>query len=505
MKRVLGSLVMAVVLAAGLAACGNSSNKSANEANKAAGLVPQDALAYVSLAVDPSASQKSDIDGILSKFPKASKKTFDAAKDDLLTRAVKELGLDYQTDVKPWLGDELGIAVLPNGATPSPLGLIKSKDDVQATAALEKAAKSPNFDAAYKLVKGYVIVVQKKDAALLDTVARQAGNSSSSLANQDKFTRVVNKLSSDRLVTAWADGHSLLALAKAQLKQQTGKARIDISGLPDIGSAAAELHAVESGAVANGLVETPGSTGGGDLNLTNNVPSDALGALTFWNLGGAFDTVLGAVLQSNQLGAQDLQKFQQSLGLDIRQDVLSWMHGEAVIAVGPPTTGPTPDFALLVHATDQAKAQAAVTKIGSLLEQKLGVKLDQRPGPNGSTMYVFPAPIRTGIQPAMALVGDKFILASSTDYLTRLAKGNGGFDSSKSFKDTLGSAEPGTQFQLVLQVDSIRQYVEGLLTGKSKQDYETNVKPWLDPFSAAAMRVRKDGTVTKFEVKATVK
>jgi hypothetical protein len=57
MKRVLGSLTVAVVLATGLAACGNSGGKT--EAKKAAALVPQDALAYVSVAVDPSDSQKS--------------------------------------------------------------------------------------------------------------------------------------------------------------------------------------------------------------------------------------------------------------------------------------------------------------------------------------------------------------------------------------------------------------------------------------------------------------
>ena len=120
-------------------------------------------------------------------------------------------------------------------------------------------------------------------------------------------------------------------------------------------------------------------------------------------------------------------------------------------------------------------------------------------------MYVFPGPVQTGIQPAMALLNDRFILASSTDYLTRLAKGGGGFDGSKSFKDTLGSAEPGTQFQLVLQVSSIRQYIEGLLTGASRQRYDTEVKPWFDPFSAAGVRVRKDGKLTKIEVKASVK
>lgn len=503
MKRALGSLVVAVVVACGLAACGNSGGKT-DETKKAAALVPQDALAYVSVAVNPSDSQKSNLDGVISKFPKASKKTFDGFKDDLLTKAVQKVGLNYEQDVKPWLGDELALAVLPNGAKPSPVGIIKSTDDAKAKAALDKAAKSPDFDATYRILNGYAVVVQKKDAALLDTIARQAGNSSSSLSSQAKFTRVVDKLTSDRLVTAWADGHSLLALAKAQLKQQVGKARVDLSGLPDIGSAAIDLHAVDSGAVLNGLVETPGSTGGGKVTITNTLPSDTLGALTLWNLGGAFDTVLGTVVQSNPEAARGLNDAEKSLGLNIRQDVLSWMHGEAVIAVGPPTTGPTPDFALLVNPTDQSKAQGAVTKIASLLEQRLGVKLDQKPGPGGSTMYVFPAAIRTGIQPAMALLSNKFILASSVDYLNRLAKG-GDFEGSKSFKDTLGSAEDGTQFQLVLQVNSIRQYIEGLMTGASKQKYETDVKPWLDPFSAAAVRVRKDGNLTKFEVKATVK
>ena len=504
MKRALGSLTAAVVLSAVLVACGNSGGKS-SEAKKAAAMVPSTALAYVSMAVNPSDSQKSDIDGILAKFPKASQKTFDGARDQLLTKAVQQLGLNYQTDVKPWLGDELSVAVLPNTPNPSPVGLIKSKDDVQAKAALDKAAKSPNFDATYKIINGYVVVVQKKDAALLDTVARQAGTSSSSLGSQDKFTRVVDKLSGDRLVTAWADGHSLLALAKAKLKSEVGKSHVDLSGLPDIGSAAADLHAVSSGAVISGLVETPGNTGGGQMTITNNLPSDTLGAISLWNIGGAFDTVLGAVVQSNPEAAKGLTTVQNAIGIDIRQDVLSWIHGETVIAVGPPTTGPTPDFALLVHPTDQAKAQAGVTKIASVLEQKVGVKLDQRPGPNGGTMYVFPAPIRTGIQPVMALLNDKFILASSVDYLNKLAKGSGGFDGSSSFKDTLGSAESGTQFQMVLQISSIRQYIEGLITGANKQKYDTDVKPWLDPFSAAAMRVRKDGSDTKFEVKATVK
>ncbi|MBV8159953.1 MAG: DUF3352 domain-containing protein [Acidimicrobiia bacterium] len=503
MKRALASLSVLLV-AAVLPACGNSGSKRAG-GTQAAALVPSTALAYVSAAVDPSNAQKSNIDGILAKFPKASKKTFDSLKQDAVTKAVQRFGLNYQKDVQPWLGGELALAVLPDTPSPDIVGFIKSTDDAKAKAALDKAAASPQFKAAYRILSGYAVVIDRSKTALLDTIARQAGNPSTALSSQDKFTRVVNKLSSDRLVTAWADGHALVELAKVQFSRQAGRAHVDLASLPDLGSAALDLHTVTSGAVLNGIVETPGSTGGGDMAITDNLPSDTLGALSLWNLGGAFDSALGAALSSNPVAAQGLQKAQQTTGLDIRQDVLSWMHGETVLAVGPPSTGPTPDVALLVHATDPAQAQAAITKISSVLEQRLGIKLDQRPAPGGGTMYVFPAPIRTGIQPAMALLNDKFILASSTDYLTRLARGGGGFDGSTSFKDTLGNAAPGTQFQLVLQVSSIGQYVEGLLSGANKQRYTTDVKPWIDPFSVAAVRVRKAGQDTLFEIEATVK
>jgi hypothetical protein len=469
-------------------------------------MVPSDALGYITISTNPSDSQKSDIDALLAKFPKASRKTFDGLKEQGLGAAVQKIGLDYQADVKPWLGSELSIAILPNAAQPIVVGLIKSDDDAKAKAALDKAAKSPKFDAVYRIVGGYVVVVQKKDAATLDVIGRQAQNTGSSLSGQAKFTRVVDQLAGDRLAMAWADGHALVQLAKAAVAQQAGKGKykIDLSSLPDVGSAAAELHAVSSGAVLQGLVETPGTSGGGDVKLTNGLPSDSLGALSVWNLGGAFETVLSGILQSSPQANKGLQQAQTALGLDVRQDILSWMHGEAVVVAGPPTTGTLPDFGLLVSPTDKAKAQGAVTKIVSLLEQRLGVKLDQRPGPSGSTMYVFPAAIRQGIQPAMALLGDRFILASSPEYLTKLAKGDGGFESGKAFKDTLDSSKSGTQFQLVLQLSSIRKYVEGLLNGTTKATYERDVKPWVDHLSAAGFRVRKDDKVTRFDLKMTV-
>ena len=504
MRRVAGILLVSC-LALVLPACGSGGGAKTDETKRAAGLVPKDALAYVSANIEPSDAQKSHVASILEKFPKVQRKTFDSERDQLLGMAVSKLGLNYETDVKPWLGSELALAVLPDTPAPDPVALIKSNDDAKAKPALDKAVARPDADATYRLVKGFAVVVQKKHANLLDVISRQADDSASSLSEQDKFKRVVDQLHDDRLLVAWADGHALVELGKAAIARTGGRARINVSALPSLGMAALDVHAEDNALALGGLVETPGSSGGGDTKLTDALPENSLGAITAWNIGGGLDELLRGVLGANPQVTNTFQRLQQQIGLDVRQDVLSWMHGETVIVAGPPTTGTIPDFALVVSPTDKAKAEAAVTKIATLLERRLGVKLDQRPAPGGGTEYVFPAAIRQGIQPAMALLSDKFILASSPEYLGVLAKGGGGFDSGNAFKNTLDSAKSGTQFQMVLQLSSIRSYIETLLTGQSKTRYDRDLKPWVDHLDAAALRVRKDGGLTKFEAKATVK
>src|SRR5438309_10393895 len=103
MRRAVG-VPVALCLALVLPACGNGGGAKTNETKRAAGLVPKDALAYVSANINPSDAQKSHVASVLEKFPKVQRKTFDSEKDQLLGLAVSKLGLNYETDVKPWLG-----------------------------------------------------------------------------------------------------------------------------------------------------------------------------------------------------------------------------------------------------------------------------------------------------------------------------------------------------------------------------------------------------------------
>jgi hypothetical protein len=459
----------------------------------------------VSLTLEPSDAQKSNVDSVLSKFPPAERRTFDSIKDGLLTGLVEGTGLDYQRDVKPWLGAEAAVAILPGNREPGRALFLQSEDDAKATAAMQKATSEPQVAVVYRMIKGFAVVVERAQAEVLETVSRQTQSPSTALAAADKFTRVVDELEADRLALAWADRKALGELLKVGAAAAGAPPRIDLSGA-DVGPSAAELHAVDNGAVVEGLSETPGTTGGGTTELTNDLPGSTAAAVTAWNLGGFLEGALGTLLQQGVNAVSQIQQVQTLLGIDVVKDLFSWMRGEAVIAVGKPAQGATlPDLALVVDPTDRAAAQGAIDKILSLAKQRFGVVFQERPAPEGGgTMHVFPAAIQAGLQPAMALLPDSFILASSPEYLTTVAKGEGGFASSDAYTEVLGSPKPGTQFQVVVEAASVRQFLESLLSGEDKTEYAEDIKPWVDNLSAAGLRVRKDGKYTRLEVKATV-
>src|SRR5207302_4295060 len=123
-----------------LVACGTKTN----EAARAAGIVPANAVAFLSASLDPSIAQKKNLLSIASRFPKARNKVakdFAKTRDNFLAGIVKPACLDYQKDVKPWLGSEVAVAILPKpsqSGTDSVL-LIRVKDEAMAKAALQSS------------------------------------------------------------------------------------------------------------------------------------------------------------------------------------------------------------------------------------------------------------------------------------------------------------------------------------------------------------------------------
>ena len=100
-----------------------------------ASAVPAIAVGYVALDLDPTAAQKVEALRIAKKFPALAEELDLGVRDDLRRWLFEErfadvgCGLDYDTDVAPWVGDRMAMAAVPDGdGAASPLAVLAVED-----------------------------------------------------------------------------------------------------------------------------------------------------------------------------------------------------------------------------------------------------------------------------------------------------------------------------------------------------------------------------------------
>lgn len=509
MRRRTAVATLAVGLAL-LPACGGGTD----EASRAAGITPTDALALVSVNLDPSIAQKRNLLAIARRFPDAREEVkgeFDETRDGLLAALLEDSGLDFGRDVKPWLGDEVALVVLPPGSEGPPLvlALVETDDAGRARAAIDKATRAGEFSGAYRVVGDFVVISDQDDEAAdaraLDAVVAQSRKDDGGLARSAEFTRVVDRLHGDRLLLAWVDVKGAVGVAEG-----LGA----LGGVPLLGSFrdkasafALDLHVEEAAVVLQAVAPaTTDQAPGGDARLTRSLPAASLGALTVFNLRRGAGEALRAVTGSAGVrGGDPLAELEQSFGVDLEADLLSWMEGEAVVVAGPaPAGGAIPRFALVVAASDRAGAAAGLEKLRTALTSR-GVPLEPRPVA-GATAHVASQPLTEGIQPAMGLFGERFVLASDPGYLETLASAaDPGLGAASAYRSVLGEGGGRASFQFVALLDPIREALERAVLGDqaARRDYERDVKPNVEPLSAFGIVARRDGDFDEVQMRLT--
>jgi hypothetical protein len=117
---VLGTVALGVAAAVGIGGWGAFSMLSGGGAQPAE-VIPADAVAYLSLDLDPSASQKIEAFKIMKKFPGLEKELGLNTTDDLRRVFFDEVkqeenckNLDYDRDIKPWIGERMAVAAVPD-------------------------------------------------------------------------------------------------------------------------------------------------------------------------------------------------------------------------------------------------------------------------------------------------------------------------------------------------------------------------------------------------------
>ncbi|WP_299923706.1 DUF3352 domain-containing protein [uncultured Nocardioides sp.] len=148
--------------------------------------LPAATVAYVSVDLDPSGGQKIEAIKTLRKFPGFTDEVDLQADEDLRERLFEEVtssgeckGLDYASDVEPWLGSRAAMAVVDLGEDePTPVGVIQTTDGGQAEEGLatlietcggpagEDEADESGSDVGGWVVEGdWIVLAETKDIA----------------------------------------------------------------------------------------------------------------------------------------------------------------------------------------------------------------------------------------------------------------------------------------------------------------------------------------------------
>ena len=120
-------------------------------ADREVGKVPDDATVYVTVFIDPPLTQKLALVNLAKKFPQGeTEQSRDDRINQEMDKALKDSGLSFKDDVRPWLGSQVSFEARVdslNGSSGPGAFLIASKDDKKALAALDKAREhDKNYD-----------------------------------------------------------------------------------------------------------------------------------------------------------------------------------------------------------------------------------------------------------------------------------------------------------------------------------------------------------------------
>jgi hypothetical protein len=173
--------------------------------------LPTGAFAYASIDLDPPAAQKIDAFRFLRTFPAlrgrvpadgdARKVFFDAFAQD-----AGWSGVDYDSQVEPWLGKRLGVAVYPptgSSATPLVVLALQVTDQDAADAGLRRLADAsgPAAGSQWAFSGDYALLTDAP--GVVADLAKRAG--SSPLSGDATFSSDLAAVADDGIATAWVD------------------------------------------------------------------------------------------------------------------------------------------------------------------------------------------------------------------------------------------------------------------------------------------------------------
>ncbi len=386
------TLLSAVLVLAG---CGGSSSSGGEDPASA---VPRDAGIYVEATVRPDGELR---DNALDAAGKVLKTSDPQKRIDELVKEVfaesEDPKLDYAKDIKPWLGEKVGFWAATTkqgeGEDLHGVAIVSATDTDKAQETIDRLIKGSDKkftkrsykDVDYQFNGEGVAVGIVEDFAVFGTEAEVkrtiTAADGDSLADDGPYKDTIGKLESERLGHFYVDAKALVeqALREDPAARQQAEQFLQGFELDKLGPIAASFSADGSRLGIDSYTSGSGSdyfkkfgalAGTGSTPLLGELPGDSWVALGAPKLGETakalyqqFAGALGGAAIAGQLRSQ--------LGLDLEQDVFSWIGDVAFFARG--TSPDQIDGGAVIEVTDAAKAKAAFGKLVGVAQSRGGV------------------------------------------------------------------------------------------------------------------------------------
>ncbi|WP_202619049.1 DUF3352 domain-containing protein [Ornithinimicrobium cavernae] len=219
--------------------------------------LPQETAAYLQLDINPSVGEKI---AAVRFFQGLDEEVLETLRDgDIRAKAFEWMAeeeeafaaIDYAEDIEPWLGDRLGLGVVPNGSDEPYVGIaLQVKDEEAANEGLSKLQEATNAsggDAAEGLdwyFHGDYAVLTTTDAV----GALQGMTESGSLADKETFSGDMAALGDEGVMAGWVDAEPLATLADSPLAEQSLDSAADLDPSGALGSMAGTSRLAEQAA-----------------------------------------------------------------------------------------------------------------------------------------------------------------------------------------------------------------------------------------------------------------
>jgi len=502
MPRILLTITVLLSAIAVAAGCGSGGSS----ASGAASLAPAGAVVYGEATLDPSDDQQAAIDGLIEKFP--GEGSAGERIRGLLEKAFSEsdTGLSYAKDIEPWLGDRAGffVASLTPGADSSAALLVATDDEGKARDAIEKAAKADDGKAAaYKghdyyaisdgaagVVDGWVVLGSESGfKAVVDTA-----EGGPPIEDDDAYTKALDDAPEERLGFLY---FNTPAFVKQLQKTGAGASLGPFAGLfkdPLL----ATFNATEQGVRLEATLPESlsaafpilGDSGGRAADL----PADSWLAIAQPDLGKAISYFVDAF--GGLAGGRDMlaQQLKAATGLDLEQDVISWMgdwglfvRGESVAELSG---------ALVVETSDEAASARFIDAVARLA-RKGDANVTGRDGGVTLRSPEVPEPIHLFQREG------KVVLAYGDGAAADALDPGETLGDTQAYKDAQEALGGDYDLSFYLGFEPILALVDS--TGAGDDEGWRKVKPYLEPLGALVVGARKDGDRLRSAFGITVK